>query len=264
MDLWIFLGSLGALLAVERIASLRFEPARVRRPFAGTDLLYLLTGAVALGLAMQASAKRVVEALGGGAFALEAVPAAAAFGAALVLYDLGAYASHWMLHRVPALWRIHAVHHSSRRLDWLATFRGHVLEHALRHTLSPVALLALGFPAATVGLVAAAHGAHAAFGHSNFGPRLRWLEPVFVTPRLHRLHHVASSSERNLGTLFTLWDRLRGTLLTEPAAPLAPLGVPGELETYPQTWARQLLAPFRRHPTASPARTPARSLPSAG
>jgi len=265
MELWIFAASLVTMVGLERLARLRFEPARLVRPFFWTDLLYLATGAVALSLAMQDGVARLVASAGGGVLeaAVAALPTVASFALALVLFDLGAYASHWLLHRVPSLWRVHQVHHSSRRLDWLATFRGHVVEHALRHTLSPVVLLVLGFPLATVGLVAALHGISAMWVHSNFGPRLRWLEPLFATPRLHRLHHVAASSEKNLGTFLTLWDRLRGTLLTDPAAPLAPLGVPGEIEAYPQTWGAQLVAPWRRA-TASPERSPATASPSAG
>jgi hypothetical protein len=40
--------------------------------------------------------------------------------------------------------------------------------------------------------------------------------------------------------VLTLWDRLRQTLAHGPVVPGARLGVPGELETYPQT-------PRRRH-----------------
>lgn len=264
MEIAVFLATLVAFIGIERIAALRFEPAAFRRPFFGSDLLYLLTGVVALGPWMRSTAARTVDAAGGPLLPLDTLLPGAGVVAAIVLYDLGGYASHWLLHRIPWLWRIHEVHHSSRRLDWLATFRAHGVEHALRHALSPVALLVVGFAPATVALAASVYGAFAVFSHANFGPRLRWLEPLFVTPRLHRLHHVPATSESNLGTIFSVWDRLRGSLVTDPAAALAPLGVPGALESYPQTWGRQLVAPFRRRTTASAGRGPARSLPTAG
>ena len=163
---------------------------------------------------------------------------------ALVVYDLGAYLSHRLLHRFDLLWRIHKVHHSSRSLDWLATFRGHVLEHVLRNTLSPVLMILVGFPLAAVALAAAVHAASSVFVHANLGLNLAFLETVLITPRLHRLHHVVETSDKNFGTLFSAWDRLAGVLVT--SARSGTLGVPGEVESYPQTWGRQLVEPFRR------------------
>jgi sterol desaturase/sphingolipid hydroxylase (fatty acid hydroxylase superfamily) len=85
----------------------------------------------------------------------------------------------------------------------------------------------------------------AAVNHSNlrFGPR--WLEWLVVTPRLHRTHHVADTSDRNLGSVFTFWDRLRGTLETNDAADPDALGVPAEMASHPQGWWPQLVHPPR-------------------
>jgi sterol desaturase/sphingolipid hydroxylase (fatty acid hydroxylase superfamily) len=94
-------------------------------------------------------------------------------------------------------------------------------------------------------VASAVNAAWAALGHSNLRIDLRFLEPVFITPRLHRLHHVPGTSQQNLGTIFSFWDRLRGTLANDEALPLAPIGVPGEIESYPQGWIRQLVEPLR-------------------
>src|SRR5262249_28385782 len=89
------------------------------------------------------------------------------------------------------------------------------------------------------------------------------LETVLVTPRLHRLHHVPATTERNLGTVLTVWDRLRGTLVVaEPAADAA-LGLPVGRDDYPQDWAGQLVAPWRRRRAAASRmawRVPARTV----
>ncbi|HYR95878.1 MAG TPA: sterol desaturase family protein [Candidatus Binatus sp.] len=241
MEKSILLTAIALIAATERVPSLRLERVPVLRPFLLTDLVYLVTGATGLGLLMRTLAARWSAAPG---FASGGVPFPVLLLLATVLYDLGGYASHLVLHRLDVLWRIHKVHHSSRRLDWLAAFRGHVVEHALRHLASPVALTLLGFPPAVVGAAAAIYGAWAALGHANLRVDLAFLEPVFVTPRLHRLHHVPRTSAANLGTIFTFWDRLRGTLVTDPAPP-TPLGVPGEEETYPQQWLPQLVEPLR-------------------
>jgi sterol desaturase/sphingolipid hydroxylase (fatty acid hydroxylase superfamily) len=232
------------LAALERFRAARFQAAPLVRPYFLTDVFYLVTGTVALGLTFRAAALALRGALS--PWLPATLPLGLAAPLAVVLYDLGAYASHLLLHRVDALWRLHKVHHSSRTLDWLATFRGHVLEHALRHVASAVFLVLFGFPAPAVAVAAAVYGAWATFVHANVRFELRVLEPLLVTPRLHRLHHAGGTSRANLGTLFSLWDRLGGRLVTDPQAPLEPLGVPGERDTYPQRWLPQLLAPFRR------------------
>ena len=52
----------------------------------------------------------------------------------------------------------------------------------------------------------------AMFNHSNLNINLRLVESVLITPRFHRVHHLYRASEKNLGTIFTFWDRMRGTL----------------------------------------------------
>jgi sterol desaturase/sphingolipid hydroxylase (fatty acid hydroxylase superfamily) len=239
MEPLILLATIIMLVVLERFAWFRFEPGRLRRRYAGSDLFYLLTSGVGLSLLAQDLAVRfVAPASGFGA-------GAALFACSFVLFDLGAYVSHRLLHRFDALWEVHKVHHSSRKLDWLATFRGHLIEHAIRQLLSPVLLIALGVPLTIVALTAAVHGGWSAFVHSNFGPRLRSLDAFLITPRLHRVHHVAATCEKNFGVALSVWDRLAGTLTTA-AEDGGPLGVPGEVDTYPQTWTAQLLEPMRR------------------
>jgi sterol desaturase/sphingolipid hydroxylase (fatty acid hydroxylase superfamily) len=238
MEIRMLLVTLMVLAVAERLPAIRFVPSPFARRYFGTDAFCLLTGAVGLGLALRAGAVAWAAKV-----PLSASPTIVL--AAIVFYDLGGYVSHWLLHRFEPLWRIHKVHHSSRTLDWLATFRAHFLEHALRHVASPVVLILVGFPPVVVGLAGAIYASWAAFLHSNLRLGLRFLEPVLITPRLHRLHHVPATSERNLGTVFTLWDRLRGSLSESLAAPLGPIGVPGEIDTYPQRWLEQLVEPFR-------------------
>lgn len=245
MDILFLFGPLAALVLCERVPRLRFERSAFLRPHFRTDLIYFASSAVGLGLLVRAVAFRLTGVLGVVAPGVSALPAPWMLLTAIVVYDLGAYVSHLMLHRSESLWRTHKVHHSSPTLDWLATFRAHFVEHGLRHIASTGVLFVVGFPFWAVAAAGAVHAAWAAFVHSNLRLDLRWIELLFITPRLHRLHHVASTGDRNLGTLFSLWDRLRGSLLDDPHAAPGPLGVPGELETYPQSWVPQLVEPFR-------------------
>jgi sterol desaturase/sphingolipid hydroxylase (fatty acid hydroxylase superfamily) len=236
----ILFTAIAVLVLIERVPAARFEALPVRRRYAGTDVIYLFTSGLALSFAARELAARYLAPASGFA------ATAALLGCSLVLFDLGAYAAHRLLHRFDFLWELHKIHHSSRVLDWLATFRGHIAEHVLRQLLSPVLLIAVGVPLSIVGLTAAINGAWAAFVHSNIRLRLRFLDPLFITPRLHRLHHTAANCERNFSAMFSIWDRLSGTLETDAEGQCGPLGVPGEEDTYPQTWGVQLVEPIRR------------------
>jgi sterol desaturase/sphingolipid hydroxylase (fatty acid hydroxylase superfamily) len=258
----ILVASIVVMAALERLPPLRFEPRRLLRAHFLDDAACLLTGGVALALAMRWAVNPAAGLISPAASTLAALPFPIVLVAAIVLYDLGGWLTHWLLHRFEPLWEIHKVHHSSRALDWLAAFRAHVLEHGLRHALSMIPLVLFGFPPLAIGTAAAVYASWAAFNHSNLQPRFRLLEPLFVTPRSHRLHHVPTSSEKNFGTIFSLWDRAAGRLVGVEASRSAPLGVPGELATYPQTWAaftreplRRITSGLRRRPSR-PYRTP--------
>lgn len=243
MEIAILAVSIGFLALAERLPTYRFQASPLRRPFALTDVACLLSGGVALGVSIRMIAVKTSAALALPRFDLGPVPTAVA---AVVLYDLGAFLSHDLLHRNDWLWEIHKVHHSSRTLDWLATFRAHLFEHALRHTISIGMLLLVGFPVGAVGLAAAIHSSWAALNHANLRLDLQAIERFLVTPRLHRLHHVPAAGARNLGTIFSIWDRVRGSLVCDLPGPLEPLGVAGEVETYPQQWLALFLEPLRR------------------
>jgi len=106
-----------------------------------------------------------------------------------------------------------------------------------------VALLGLvlaGVPVEAVALPGSLFYAWGMFIHSNLSLNMREIEPILITPRLHRVHHDPDTTGKNLGTLFTIWDRLRGTFVSRDVASNATFGVPGELDTYsmplPSKW----------------------------
>jgi sterol desaturase/sphingolipid hydroxylase (fatty acid hydroxylase superfamily) len=244
----MILGLWGAVLAiVERVPALRFRPLPFLRAHFGTDVVYLLTGWVAGGALALPYVRH------GSAWAASVtgvdwtrVPFALQVLVALVLVDLGHYLVHLALHRIDALWRFHQAHHSTLALDWMATFRSHLVEQLFRLVVGPLGAIALGLP---VGAIVAGTFLFIGWGmlnHANVGLRTRWLERVLVTPRLHRLHHVPATTERNLGTVLSVWDRTLGRLVTDDVGPETSFGLPRERTSYPQGWAGQLVEPFRR------------------
>jgi len=241
-ELFIVLFGLTVVMLAERFPIFRHEPLAWRRRFFASDLVYLATGALGLSVAMRSGATYLrgdLASVGDGVSLWLAVPFT------LLVFDFGAFVSHVLLHRIEALWPFHKVHHSSLKLDWLAGFRAHVVEHALRHLLSPVLLILIGFPLPAVGIAAVISGIWAGLAHANL--RLRWprLRLLFMAPELHRLHHGAASSDRNFGAVFSIWDRLFGSFLSDRDVATEPLGVPGEIDSYPQTWGAQFVEPWR-------------------
>ena len=100
----------------------------------------------------------------------------------------------------------------------------------------------------------AVYAVFALIGHSNLAVDLRWAEPLFITPRLHRLHHVPATTHNNFGTVFSLWDPVAGTLTVRDTASEEPIGVPGELDGYPQRFLDAVRQPLRQLRTRRPDR----------
>lgn len=231
-----------AAAVVERVPRLARRRMPLLRPYAVTDLAFLLLSWVALARLTFSWVAWATDALG--LSVLGQLPLWIESLVALALLDVGNYLAHWLMHRYEPLWHVHAVHHSSPALDWLAMFRSHVLEQLLRRVTAPVLLIVLGVAPSAIAIASAVFIAWGVFIHANLALNLRFLEPVLITPRLHHLHHVAASAEQNLGTLFSCWDRLLGRLARHDVARITPLG--NGHPDYPQTFAKLLGDPFRR------------------
>lgn len=247
-----FLVSAAVLAAVyafvgrlERSPALRFRELPAPRPYLATDLAWY---AVAVGAtAVSAFVVRPLLAALAIAPARNAVlglPPVVKLLLAVVLFDFVSFLVHRALHRSDLLWSLHKVHHSTLALDGLATTRTHMAENMVRFLPGQALLFLIGMPA---GAVAAAVGITAVYGvsnHSNLGVDLRRIEPVLVTPRLHRRHHVPSTSQANFGGILTVWDRLFGTLVVADTTAEDRFGVPGEIDTYPQRFTDAFRRPL--------------------
>ena len=165
---------------------------------------------------------------------IRALPAAAALIVTFLLFDLTQYAAHRILHIVPALWRIHEIHHSDPDFDVATAARFHPLE-VLATTASQLAAVALFAPPVWAVLVCQLVAMSVNFvSHGNVAlPRRveRVLRGALITPDLHRVHHSADPRDysRNFGQSLAIWDRAFGTILENPAAGVDHMktGVPG-------------------------------------
>ncbi len=156
---------------------------------------------------------------------------------------VGQYWGHRMMHAVPAFWRLHAAHHSSPELDWLAAARLHPLDQVLTQAPAAAALYALGYQAAAIAGVTFVLGFLAIFQHANprwTFPGLRWVLP---TPEWHHWHHAHERNLRDRNFSLPLVDLAFGTAyLPRDVRPRA-YGID---EAFPRTgYLAQLTWPFR-------------------
>lgn len=165
--------------------------------------------------------------------------------AIMVLTDLIQYWLHRAFHRVPLLWRFHAVHHSITVMDWLAGSRLHFLEIAVVRGLTTVPMLTFGFSPLAVQVYVAIVYVHSSLIHANIGGDLDRLGRVIATPRWHHWHHGidAEAVDCNFAIHFPWLDRLFGTAHYPPGRWPSGYGVP---EPVPTGYVRQFLYPFRR------------------
>ncbi|MCZ7584993.1 MAG: sterol desaturase family protein [Deltaproteobacteria bacterium] len=164
----------------------------------------------------------VVEHRGWGLLHALSVPRIAAVVLSAAALDLTVYAQHVVFHKIPALWRLHMVHHADRDLDVTSGTRFHPLEIGLSMLIKMVAVTLLGAPPEGVLLFEIVLSATAMFNHANLRlPRradavVRWL---VVTPDMHRVHHSSDRGEHdsNFGFNLPWWDRLFGTYQAQPS-----------------------------------------------
>lgn len=180
-----------------------------------TLLLRLIFPAAAVGMASYAVTH------GWGLFNAIHLPVWLAVAVSVVLLDLVIYLQHVMVHAVPALWRLHRVHHADPDYDVTTGARFHPLEIILSMLIKFATIAALGPPVVAVIIFEVALNGMAMFNHGNVGlpawldRKLRWL---LVTPDMHRVHHSVEVDETNsnFGFNLSIWDRLMGTYRDQP------------------------------------------------
>ena len=176
----------------------------------------------------------------------------------ILLADLGFYAMHRLFHAVPFLWRFHAIHHSIEEMDWLAAHRVHPLDQILTKGASMIPCFAFGFSTWTIIIFFAIYQWQSLLLHSNvklnFGP-LRWL---IASPEFHHWHHGKEheAHDKNFAGQLPFWDVVFGTLHMPRGRGPVSFGI---TDPVPQTYAAQLLYPFRGNASAA---DPSNSLPT--
>jgi sterol desaturase/sphingolipid hydroxylase (fatty acid hydroxylase superfamily) len=200
---------------------------------------------------------------GWGLLNLLTLPSWLAIVVSLLLLDLALYVQHVLTHAIPALWRLHRVHHTDLDLDFTTGVRFHPFEILLSLLYKIAVVVALGAHPLSVLIFEVLLNGSALFNHSNV--RLpaaleRRLRLIWVTPDMHRVHHsiLPRETDSNYGSCLSLWDRLFGTYVAQPQAghDRMTIGLEGFRTPDEQSLWSLLIQPFRREPRASLATTP--------
>jgi sterol desaturase/sphingolipid hydroxylase (fatty acid hydroxylase superfamily) len=249
-----FLGVFAAMAGLEALLPRRERsvsrwirwPSNLGIVAVNTVLLRILFPTAAVGLAL------LGEARGWGLLNALALPSWLSLVLAVLLLDLVIYLQHVMFHAVPALWRLHRMHHADLDFDVTTGARFHPIEILLSMGLKLAAVAALGAPALAVLVFEVLLNATAMFNHANLripGALDRVLRWVIVTPDMHRVHHSVVPRETNSNFGFNLpwWDRLLGTYRAQPAAGHQAMTIGLEQFRAPrELWLdRMLVQPFR-------------------
>lgn len=250
----IFLGVFVAVAAWEVLAPRRTLvvgrlarwPHNIGIVVLNTVVARLLFPAGAVGIAAFADSKGV------GLLNILALPFWAKAVAAFLLLDLAIYLQHVLFHAVPALWRLHRMHHADLGFDVTTGARFHPIEIVLSMIIKAVVVAGLGAPVVAVILFEVALNATAMFNHANARLPLgldRILRLVVVTPDMHRVHHSIAPDETNSNFGFNLpwWDRLFGSYRAQPTAGHAAMTI--GIETFRESadlrLDKMLIQPFR-------------------
>lgn len=253
--LGIFVGLLTAMALWEALAPRRVDPpARMRRwP---TNIAFAVFGTLVARVAVPGGAAAFatfLQAQEWGLFGRAGLSGWIAVAAGIAVLDLAIYVQHRIFHAVPALWRLHRMHHSDLMFDTTTGVRFHPLEIGLSLAIKLAVVAATGAPPEAVFAFEVLLNASSLFNHANIrmpAALERVLRLVVVTPDMHRIHHSVRRDETdsNFGFSVSWWDRLFGTYRAEPAD--GQLGLTIGLPEYRNAGSlglwRLLLQPFGR------------------
>lgn len=234
---------------LERLFPLKPEQGTFR-PGWTTDGIYFIVSHVAVELLTFFTllpATLVSQAWQAQAFGLQvkSLPIAAQIVLIMIVADLTQYWVHRSFHRIRWAWPFHAIHHSSRDMDWLAGSRLHVVDTVVTRAFILVPLFVIGFAEQALYIWLGIVAAQATFIHVNMRWRLKWLEQVLVTPRFHHWHHAERPIDKNFAIHFPWIDRLFGTYHLPPDGSWPPeVGIKGD--PVPAEFGAQLTWPFKR------------------
>lgn len=138
----------------------------------------------------------------------------------VLILDFFIYIWHLLTHQLPFLWRFHRVHHSDLNMDVTTGNRFHLGEFLVTGLIRLAVIYTFGISLVAYVVFEILVNLAVQFHHSSIRVptwfEKRWVM-LFVPPFLHRIHHSLKFKEQNsnYGVIFSFWDRMFGTLVTD-------------------------------------------------
>ena len=166
----------------------------------------------------------------------------------MVLDLIAQYTVHYLLHKVPFMWRLHLVHHTDKNVDVTTGTRHHPFDFIIRETFAIIAVVIMGMPISFYLLYRILSIMFTYFTHANVALP-SWLDQglsyVFVTPKMHKFHHHYQLpwTDSNYGNMLSIWDRLFGTFVYDDVAKIK-YGIDVADHKDDENFGTQLVIPF--------------------
>jgi len=179
----------------------------------------------------------------------------------LLCYDFVFFLTHYTMHKVPALWAIHKVHHSAEVLTPLTRSREHFLAvpiwaaggafsygfaagifaYLFNGNIVAATLLNIGFFSLLFGFNGSFRHFHVQFHYPA------WLSKWLHSPVMHHVHHsyLEKHWDTNFAAVTSIWDRLFSTLYIPEKDEYTPWGIPPAKQFENRTYWQNTIGPFR-------------------
>jgi sterol desaturase/sphingolipid hydroxylase (fatty acid hydroxylase superfamily) len=180
----------------------------------------------------------------------------------VIAYDLSYYIYHLLCHRVPVLWELHKVHHSAQVMVGVTKDRVHPLDEILNRwwnglipgltygvwlffALDPVEITVFGVSAYFIRSLLMMDVVRHTHLKLSYG---KWLNGILLCPHYHQLHHSIDPAhyDSNFGLLFSVWDRMFGTLQAPAPGQDFVFGLANQEHDEYQSLLRLHLVPIRK------------------
>ena len=172
-----------------------------------------------------------------------------------IVLDFVQWFTHVLLHKYPALWKYHQIHHSVKEMGFAAHLRYHWMENIFYKPLKTIGVMVLGgFEPEQAYIV---HFIAITIGHLNHANvKITWgpLKYIFNNPVMHLYHHAytlpTGSYGVNFGISLSLWDYIFKTNYIPEESGTVEIGFPGD-EHIPKGFMGQVTHGFKKDRAAN-------------
>lgn len=167
-----------------------------------------------------------------------------------IVLDFVQWATHVALHKFPALWQFHKVHHSVEEMGFAAHLRYHWMENVLYKPGKTIGVMLLGGFEPEMAYIV--HFFAITIGHLNHANiRITWgpLKYLLNNSVMHLYHHAkelpgGQSMGVNFGISLSIWDYIFKTNYIPDDNGEIPLGF-DDMDEFPQDFVHQNLYGFK-------------------